>query len=224
MTASSALFICARNEIQGSKALADRVPLSRFNEVYLLDGNSTDGTIEFWTQRGAVLVENVKKGAIFTTAIETTAADNIVFFAPDGNENPDDLVRILEMLEAGNDMVIASRFMRGSRNEEDDLFIPLRAWVNRGFTLLVRLLWGGHVTDTINGFRGFKRDKVKQLDLESSGFDIEFQTTIRFLKRGWSIAEFPTYEGDRIGGKSSSSSFPTGMLMLRRVWKELRNR
>jgi len=224
MTSSSALIICARNEIQGSEALADRVPLSRFKEVYLLDGNSTDGTIEFWTQRGAVVVNDVKKGAIFTTAIETTTAENIVFFAPDGNENPDDLVRILEMLEAGNDMVIASRFMRGSRNEEDDLFIPMRAWVNRGFTLMVRLLWGGHVTDTINGFRGFKRDKVKQLDLESSGFDIEFQTTIRFLKRGWTIAEFPTYEGNRIGGASSSSSFPTGMLMLRRVWKELRSR
>jgi hypothetical protein len=218
----AALFICARNEIKGSRALAGRVPYDRFNEIYELDGNSTDGTREFWAEQGAQTINGVKKGAIFTTAVKTTRADNIVFFAPDGNEDPDDIARILDLLEEGHDMAIASRFMKGARNEEDNQFLPLRAWVNRTFTLIVRIIWGGNLTDTINGFRGLKREKLAQLNLECSGFDIEFQTSIRFLKRKWKIAEFPTYEGDRIGGKSSSSSIPTGLLMIRRLWMELR--
>jgi hypothetical protein len=191
---TSALFICARNEIEGSRVLADRVPYDRFDEIYELDGNSTDGTREFWAERAVKTINGVKKGEIFTTAASTTQADNIVFFAPDGNENPDDIAQ----------------------------FLPLRAWANRAFTLIVRLIWGGKLTDTINGFRGLKLEKLVQLNLECSGFDIEFQTSIRFLKRGWMIVEFPTCEGDRIGGNSSSSSIHTGLLMLRRVWRELR--
>ncbi|MCA9248995.1 MAG: glycosyltransferase [Planctomycetales bacterium] len=205
----------------GSRELAPRVPLSRFDEVYELDGNSTDGTREFWEELGATSINHVKKGEIFNKAAETTQADNIVFFAPDGNENPDDIVKILDLLEEGYDMAIASRFMKGARNEEDNKYLPLRKWANQGFTIVVRLIWGGTLTDTINGFRGLKRDKLAQLNLESSGFDIEFQTSIRFLKMGWSVAEFPTFEGDRIGGASSASSIPTGLLMCRRVWKEL---
>jgi hypothetical protein len=219
---TSALFICARNEIEGSRVLADRVPYDRFDEIYELDGNSTDGTREFWAERAVKTINGVKKGEIFTTAASTTQADNIVFFAPDGNENPDDIANILDYLEQGYDMAIASRFMKGARNEEDDQFLPLRAWANRAFTLIVRLIWGGKLTDTINGFRGLKLEKLVQLNLECSGFDIEFQTSIRFLKRGWMIVEFPTCEGDRIGGNSSSSSIHTGLLMLRRVWRELR--
>jgi len=219
---TAALFICARNEIEGSRVLADRVPYSRFDEIYELDGNSIDGTREFWARRGVKTINGIKKGEIFTTAARTTTAENIVFFAPDGNENPDDIARILDLLEEGYDMAIASRFMKGSRNEEDNQFLPLRAWANRGFTIIVRTIWGGNLTDTINGFRGLKREKLVQLNLECTGFDIEFQTSIRFLKKGWSVAEFPTYEGDRIAGKSSSSSIPTGLLMLQRVWKELR--
>jgi len=219
---TAALFICARNEIEGSLALADRLPYARFGEIYELDGNSTDGTREFWAGRGVKTINGVKKGEIFTTAVTTTRADNVVFFAPDGNENPDDIARILDLLEEGYDMAIASRFMRGARNEEDNQFLPLRAWANRGFTIVVRIIWGGDLTDTINGFRGLKREKLARLNLECTGFDIEFQTSIRVLKKRWKVAEFPTYEGDRIAGKSSSSSIPTGLLMLHRVWKELR--
>jgi hypothetical protein len=219
---TAALFICARNEIEGSRALAERMPYERFDEIYELDGNSTDGTREFWAERGAKTINGIKKGEIFTTAGKSTGADNIVFFAPDGNENPDDIARILDLLEEGYDMAIASRFMKGARNEEDNQFLPLRAWANRVFTLIVRIIWGGRLTDTINGFRGLKRAKLAQLNLECTGFDIEFQTSIRFLKKGWKVAEFPTYEGDRIAGKSSSSSIPTGLLMLHRVLKELR--
>jgi len=219
---TAALFICARNEIEGSRVLVDRVPFARFEEIYELDGNSVDGTSEFWAERGAKTINGIKKGEIFTTAVTTTRADNIVFFAPDGNENPDDIAKILDLLEKGYDMAIGSRFMKGAHNEEDNKLLPLRAWVNRAFTLIVRMIWGGKLTDTINGFRGLKREKLAQLNLECTGFDIEFQTSIRFLKKGWKIAEFPTCEGDRIAGKSSSTSIPTGLLMLRRLWQELR--
>ena len=77
------------------------------------------------------------------------------------------------------------------------------------------------MTDTINGFRAIKRRCVLEMELEPTGFDIEFQMSIRGRKLGYRIVEIPTREGDRIGGESTAYSIPTGMLMLKRYVKEL---
>jgi glycosyltransferase involved in cell wall biosynthesis len=217
----SALFISTLNEIEGITNLFPKIPISSFDECYALDGGSNDGTIEFFEENGVKVIPNVKKGEIFNAGARITECENLVFFAPDGNEDPDDILPLLEKLKEGYDMVIGSRFMEGSRNEEDDKFLPLRAWANRGFTFLVRLCWGGNITDTINGFRSIKRSKLIEMDLEPTGFDIEFQMTIRGLKLGHKIIEIPTKEGDRIGGESTAYSIPTGILMMKRIFREL---
>jgi glycosyltransferase involved in cell wall biosynthesis len=217
----AALFITTRNEYEGISQLFDRIPVQAFAEVYALDGGSTDGTVEFFERKHIPVIAGVKKGEIVNKAITLTRLENMVFFAPDGNEDPADIIRIRDRLIEGYDMVIASRFMPGSRNEEDEKLFPLRLWANRAFTFLAKVIWGGTLTDTINGFRGVKRSRAVEMNLEPTGFDIEFQMSIRGLKMGLKILEIPTYEGDRIGGKSAAYSIPTGILMAKRLFKEL---
>jgi len=219
--AKCALFISTLNEIEGVGTLFPMIPISEFDECYALDGGSTDGTVEFFEKHGVKVIPRVKKGEIFNKGAGLTPCEHLVFFAPDGNEDPHDILPLLQKLRDGFDMAIASRFMEGSRNEEDDKGLPLRAWANRAFTILVRLRWGGHLTDTINGFRSVKRASLLEMELESTGFDIEFQMSIRGLKLGHKIVEIPTREGNRIGGESTAYSFPTGWLMLKRLLKEL---
>lgn len=218
---TSALFISTLNEIEGITKLFPKIPISSFDECYALDGGSSDGTIEFFEENGVKVIPNVPKGEIFNAGARITECENLVFFAPDGNEDPNDTLPLLEKLKEGYDMAIGSRFMEGSRNEEDEKLFPLRAWVNRAFTFLVRLRWGGNITDTINGFRSIRRSKLIEMNLEPTGFDIEFQMTIRGLKLGHKIIEIPTKEGDRIGGESTAYSIPTGMLMMKRLFREL---
>jgi glycosyltransferase involved in cell wall biosynthesis len=217
----SALFISTLNEIEGITKLFHQIPVSSFDECYALDGGSTDGTIEFFEENNIKVIKNVKKGEVFNVGAEIAECENLVFFAPDGNEDPGDILHLLEKLKEGYDMAIGSRFMEGARNEEDGKLLPWRAWANRVFSLLVRFLWGGEITDSINGFRSIKRSKLMEMVLEPTGFDIEFQMTIRGLKLGHKIKEIPTREGDRIGGKSSAYSLPTGMLMLKRLIREI---
>jgi glycosyltransferase involved in cell wall biosynthesis len=216
-----ALFISTLNEIEGISRLFERIPISRFDECYALDGGSTDGTIEFFEENSIKVIKNVKKGEIFNAGAGVSECENLIFFAPDGNEDPDDILPLLKELKDGFDMVIASRFMEGARNEEDNKLFPLRAWANRIFTLLVRAWWGGDITDSINGFRSIKRDKLMEMALEPTGFDVEFQMTIRGLKLRHKIKEIPTKEGHRIGGKSTAYSLPTGILMLKRLIREV---
>ena len=153
---SAALIIVGKNEIQGIKKLFKKIPLNLFQELHYFDGNSTDGSLEFFTSLKNIKVhKNVKKGEIYTYASKISKAENIVFFAIDGNEDPKDISILLEKLNH-SDMCIASRFLKDSVNEEDGNLLPLRKWANMAFTFLVNLHLKSNITDTINGFRSIK--------------------------------------------------------------------
>ena len=85
------------------------------------------------------------------------------------------------------------------------------------------MLWnkGRYVTDTINGFRAVRRDAFQRLALDADGFVIEYQMSIRAMKRGLKIKELPTYEGQRLGGVSTAESWPTGVVFVKQLIREL---
>lgn len=219
----STLIITTRNEIQGVKTLLPQIPLSEFDEVLVIDLHSTDGTIEFLKSQGLRIIpqEKAGRGIAARMAGEAATGDVLVWFAPDGNENPADLIRLKTEIVNGADMAIASRFLPGARNEEDDHWFRPRAWANKIFTLAVRLVWGGKISDTINGYRSMRRDKFLALKTDELGFSIEFQMSIRALKLKMKVVEFPTTEGNRIGGHSTAYTIPTGLKVLRCFFREI---
>ncbi len=161
------------------------------------------------------------RGDAFRIAADGSQSDILVFFSSDGNEDPADTIKVAEGIEQGFDMVIASRFMQGSRNDQEGLLFPYRAWGNQFFSFLVNLFFRGHLTDTLNGLRAVRKDKFKELKLDAEGFAIEYQMSIRALKLKQKIMEIPTQEKDRIGGKSNVGSFSVGSKLLKLLFKEI---
>ena len=215
---TTSLILLTYNEIEGSRAMLPRLPLALFDEVLLVDGGSRDGTREFFAEHGIPVVGQQRKGRgeAFRVGARHTRGDLLVFYSPDGNEDPEDLPRLVRCLEQGADLAIASRFAAGARNEEDDELFRPRAWVN----LLFRRR-GTFVSDTINGFRAIRREAFEKLRLDEVGFPIEYQMTIRSMKAGLRIAEIPTREGNRVGGASKAISFPVGLGHLKVLLREL---
>jgi glycosyltransferase involved in cell wall biosynthesis len=222
---TKALVLLTFNEAQALPLIFDRIPRAGIDEIFAVDGGSRDGTAEFLRERGVPVVGQPRRGrgVAFRVAAEHARADALVFFSPDGNEDPADIPRLFAELEKGPDMVIASRMMAGAFNEEDVSWWRPRKWVNQAFGLAANLLWnrGPYVTDTINGFRALRRETFQTLDCDADGFVIEYQISIRAMKRGLKVAELPTREGQRLGGRSTAESLPTGMLFLRFLWREL---
>ena len=201
---------------------------SGFDEVAAIDGGSTDGTVEFYQTRGVPLIGQSRRGRghAFLLAFEQLEADAYIFFSPDGNEDVRDLSKFKPLLESGADLVIASRMMRGAVNEEDHRWIKPRKWANNVLNLLANVLFrnsGPYVTDSINGYRAITRRAAKGLRLDALDYTIEYQMTIRALRKGMTIVEFPTREGARVAGVTRASSFPTGLRFLKRLWLELRS-
>ncbi len=224
----SSLIILTLNEIEGVRALYDRIPFDAADECFVVDGGSVDGTIEFFKERGIrVVPQEIKgRGEAFRIAVKEAKGDQLVFFSPDGNENPGDIPKLLELLTKGYDIAIASRFLSGSKNEEDDLLFPWRAWANKAFTFIANSIWNikeNYITDTINGYRAIKKEAFNKLNINAPGFVIEYQMSIRAMKSGLKVVEIPTIEGQRIGGESTAKSIPTGFIFMKHLLREIKN-
>lgn len=217
------LVILTLNEIEGVKAIYPGIPLDKADEVVVIDGGSEDGTMEFFMEKGLpVFIQEIRgRGEAFRLASKVSKGGHLLFFSPDGNEDPRDIPRLFALLDEGYDMAVCSRFLSGARNDEAGKLLPLRAWANRIFTVLADIFFRGNMTDTINGYRAVKKDKFISLNLDAEGFAIEYQMSIRAMKLGLRIAEIPTVEGDRIGGKSTAYSIPTGLKVLKIFLREI---
>jgi glycosyltransferase involved in cell wall biosynthesis len=196
------------------------------DEVRAVDGGSSDGTLEFFRAHGVPVLRQDRRGRgeAFRLAMRAARHDRVIFFSPDGNEDPEDIPRLVAGLAAGYDMVIGSRFMPGGRSEDDDKWLfTNRRWGNILFTWLVNRLWPTDqpITDTINGYRGLTRQAFQRLAPDAEGYAIEFQLSIRALALGLNVLEIPTREGDRIGkGVSKLNAFPVGVQFLRLMLRE----
>ena len=221
----SSLVILTYNEIEAAPKVLERAPLSCADEVFAVDGGSKDGTIEFLRSKGLPVVVQQRRGRgdAFRVGMREAKGEHVVFFSPDGNEDPADIPKIFELLRCGADMAVGSRMMRGAFNEEDIHWFRPRKWVNQAFSLAANLLWnrGPYMTDTINGFRGVRRSAFEAMRPDADGFVIEYQMSIRAMKLGLKVAELPTREGQRAGGESTAKALPTGMVFVHRLFREM---
>ena len=222
----STLVLLVLNEIDGLRECWDDLPLDEFARVVAVDGGSTDGSRAFLTERGVLILDQpiAGRGVAFRVAAEATDTERIVYYSPDGNEDPADIVRLDDLIADGADLAIASRFAKGAVNEEGGVFRP-RARVNEALTWLANHLFNesAYVTDTINGFRAMRRRPFLDLGTTVKRFPIEYQISIRAMRRRWKIAEIATVEGQRAGGESKALSWPVGKDHLKVLFTELPN-
>ena len=226
MRLKRALVLLTFNEIEALPKLFDKIPLSAADDVFAVDGGSKDGTVEYLQSKGVEVVSQPRRGrgCAFQVALDSTDADVLCYYSPDGNENPDDIPKIFETLEAGGyDLVEASRMCAGAHNEEDEETLKLRKWVNQAFTFLANMIWnrGPYVTDTINGFRAVRADSLRRCDCKVDGFVIEYLMSMRMMKLGMRIGEIATYESPRLGGQSTAHSWPTGVEFTKHLISEI---
>ncbi len=220
------LVIMSYNEIEGLTALLPKFKTAAFNRVFAVDGGSGDGSVGLLEKNKIPVIGQSKggRGEAFVIAADQSKADYLLFFGPDGNEEPEDFPRFLEIIEKETpDIVIASRMMKGSWNEEDIKLFKWRKWANNAFNLAANILFrrqGPFITDSINGYRAVRRELIAELGLDQPGFAIEYQMTMRALGARKKIVEFPTREGERIGGESGAGSIATGLLFIKVLLSE----
>lgn len=227
-----ALCILTKNEYLCLNELMPRILRSckenNITEIYGIDGGSSDGTLEVYEKNNIKTFSQKSKGRgdAFQFAFKNIDADLYIFFSPDGNEDEKDFRKFIDLSKKGSGIIIASRMMKDSFNEEDDQIIKLRKWANNIFNFMANISFrkeGPYITDSINGYRAITKDVVSTLNLDALDYTIEYQMTIRAMKKKIQITEFPTIEGKRLYGETQAKSIPTGIKFIKCYLKELFN-
>ena len=206
------LIIPTLNEIEGMREIMPRIKKEWYHQLIIIDGGSTDGTIEYAEEQGYVLVKQQKKGMrhAYMETLPHVTGDVVLTFSPDGNSIPELIPDVLQKMEDGYDMVIASRYLGDAKSQDDDVITAFGNWL---FTKTVNVLHGGRYTDAMVIFRAYRTSMITELDLDK---DTSYRTpewlfrtniswepllSVRAAKRKLKVTEIPGDEPPRLGGE-----------------------
>ena len=189
------------------------------DEIIVVDGGSTDGTIEFARAAGLHVHSQTTRGygEGLLEAIRLSRCDVIIEFNPDGNSIPEDIPRIIAKINEGYDLVIGSRYLDGAKSDDDDWLTATGNWM---FTRIVNLLFGTQYTDVLVGFRAYRREPALRLDLDAPGLSWPCQSSTRFARAGLRVTEIPAHEPARIGGNRKMMPFRTGCQITQLILRD----
>lgn len=191
------------------------------DEIILVDGNSTDNTVE----KAKEIAPNAKilhqkgkgKGDALKLGFEHVSGDYIVTIDADCSHDPAEIPHFIAPLRNGYDVVKGSRLLEDAGS--DDL-TPLRLVGNLLFVKLANLLHGTKFTDLCYGFVAFNREALEKFTINATEFNIEAEMAIRMHKAGLKITETPSFEEKRRHGETNLSPIVQGVKILLTIFQE----
>lgn len=209
------LLILCLNEIEGMHVVLPRLKKEWFHERIVIDGGSTDGSIEYSRSLDYTVISQKGKGIIagLQEGFDATTGDAVILYTPDNNMIPEKVPEMIAKMEEGYETVCCSRYLEGAKSEDDHIISAFGNWM---FTTLVNVLFRTKFTDVLSGYRIFRRSLIEDLGIEFSlAFPLPLNT--RCTRRKLKIAEVPGDEPKRVGGQSSRSIIINGSICLHRV-------
>ncbi|MEK7501291.1 MAG: glycosyltransferase family 2 protein [Patescibacteria group bacterium] len=147
--------------------------------------------------------KNLGKGAAIRTGIKESSGDAVIIQDADLEYDPADIKLLLDELDRGANIVYGSRNLNPDRRGYSHY-----VWGVALLTWLVNLFFRTRLTDIYTCYKLFKTEVIKKINIESSGFELEMELTVKTLKMGCRITEVPIHyyprkfrEGKKIRAK-----------------------
>lgn len=194
-------------------------------QIYVIDNNSTDGTVKAALAAGAqVIVEPRQgKGNVIRNIVRRIEADVYVTVDGDMTYPPEAVRELLDPVLCGRaDMVVGDRI--SNKSYDSGAVRRFHGFGNRLVCSLVNRLFGTHLHDIMSGYRVMSRAFLQSLPVLSEGFEIETEMTLHALDKRFNVVEVPIVYRDRPRGSYSKlRTYTDGFLVLRSIASLFKN-
>lgn len=203
-----------------------KLPYSVRKKIIVVDDGSSDNSkskiqnSKFYKNIKLVVHKNNQgKGAAIRTGLKYIIGDFVIIQDADLEYNPNDYPKLLKpIVEKQAEVVFGTRL----KNYPLKLWgphktpLPLHLIANKFLTLLTNMLYGSNMTDMETGYKLFRKEVLKSIELNCNKFNFEAEVTAKLLKRKITVIEVPisvkprTYqEGKKIGWQDGFSAIRT---------------
>lgn len=181
-------------------------------EVVFVDDGSRDRTYELLTQITAgqtdmrIVQHEVNRGlgAALRTGFAHARGDVIVTTDSDATYRFEEIPNLIAALKPGVDIVTASPYHRLGGVEN----VPgYRIFLSRGSSLIYQIIVSRHVATYTALFRAYRREVVRRVPFESTGFLAGTELMVNAMLMGYRVAEYPTVLHSRVAGQSKAKIF-----------------
>lgn len=208
------VLIPVLNEEESLPHVLTRIP-KWVDEVLLVDGNSTDKTVEVARKAYPnirVITQNGKgKGNALKCGLEAAKGDIVVTIDGDGSMDPAEIPFFVGALMSGADYVKGSRFLQGAGTVDMPM---IRIMGNSFLVFLANFLFGVRFSDITYGYNAIWREHITCMALEIDGWPNEIISNIRVVKHRLHVVEVACNEQERIAGEAKLEAFSAGWEIL----------
>ncbi len=211
------IFIPTLNEAPTIGELVEAFRKKGFHHIFVMDGNSTDGTRAIAEEAGAtVRTQSGKgKGNAIIEALEYIDKPYALMLDGDGTYAPGDAEKMLRPLFLGFDHVIGDRLA----HPEKGALTRLNLLGNHLLNTTFRLAHGRDLRDILSGYRGFSLESARQMNLTESGFEIETEMAVEAVRNGQRIMVVPITYGKRPGTKTKLNPLQDGFRIFSTIYR-----
>jgi glycosyltransferase involved in cell wall biosynthesis len=216
-----AALIPAWNEARHISSVVERT--LKHLPVLVVDDGSHDGTGALAEEAGADVIRhetNRGKGIALVTGFDWVVQqglDAVITLDADAQHDPDEIHKFLTAYRQNAGDLIIGRRDFSKMPYPNRLANPIGSW------LLTKAL-GTHIPDNQSGYRLLSRELLKELELLTTGFELEVEVIIQAVCKGFRIAWVgieTIYHGEK---KSYFHPFHDSVRFLSMVWKAYRAR
>jgi glycosyltransferase involved in cell wall biosynthesis len=181
------------------QALAGIERTGRTGEVIVVDNGSVDRSSEAAAAHGAQVVVEPRRGygSAYLAGLAAARGTYVVMGDADGTYPLQDLGAFVERLDAGDDLVVGSRFA-GTIHRDAMPFLN-RFVGNPVLNGMLNVLFGVKVSDAHCGMRAIRRSSLASLDLHSTGMEFASEMVFKAFRRGLAVSEVPIEYFPRTG-------------------------
>ncbi len=211
------IFIPTLNEAPTIAGLIDGFRQRGFRHIFVMDGNSTDGTPDIARSAGAVVRTQAGKGKgnAIIEAVEVIDEPYVLMLDGDGTYSPEDAEKMLEPLGRGFDHVIGDRLA----NPETGAFTGLNLLGNQLLNVMFRIAHGKDLSDILSGYRAFTLQSIRQMTLKEAGFEIETEMAVEAVRNGQRVTVVPVRYLARPGTVTKLNPFQDGLRIFSTIYR-----